>query len=100
LYIRRKQKTKHMSKTTKAANLPAYPPQLLQDNFGRLVAPVPGMSMRERVALAILPNIMHLGGMDLIEDEISLAFKYADKFCERIDQDAEKTGPETLQIVT
>jgi hypothetical protein len=38
--------------------------------------------------------------MDLIEDEISLAFKYADKFCERIDQDAEKTGPETLQIVT
>lgn len=88
-----------MSKTNRAANLPAYPPQLLQDNFGRLVAPVPGMTMREAVALAILPNIMHLGGMDLIEDEISLAFRYADKFCERIDQDAEKNGLETLQIV-
>jgi hypothetical protein len=55
--------------------------------------------MREAVALAILPNIMHLGGMDLIEDEITLAFRYAEKFCERIDQDAEKNGPETLQIV-
>jgi hypothetical protein len=82
----------------KAANLPAYPPQLLQDNFGRLVAPVPGMTLREAVALAVLPTLIHLG-MDLIEDEIKQAFLYGDKFCARIDQDAEKNSAQDLQIV-
>jgi hypothetical protein len=83
----------------KAANLPAYPPQLLQDNFGRIVAPVPGMTLREAVALAVLASIIKLDYLDTIESEISLAFRIADIFCARIDQDAEENSAQDLQIV-
>ena len=82
----------------KTANLPAFPPQLLNDNFGRLVAPVPGMTMREAVALAVLPAIINSAGGGIISEDVAISFAYADEFCARIDRDNE--GPdETLQII-
>lgn len=82
----------------KAASLPAYPPQLLNDNFGRLVAPVPGMTMREAVALAVLPALIGSDGGGIIAEDVAIAFGYADEFCARIDRENERPG-ETLQII-
>lgn len=82
----------------KTANLPAFPPQLLNDNFGRLVAPVPGMTMREAVALAVLPAMIGSDGGGIIAEDVAIAFNYADEFCARIDRDNEAPG-ETLQII-
>ena len=82
----------------KAASLPAYPPQLLQDNFGRLIAPVPGMNLREAVALAVLPALINSDGGGIVCEDVAIAFCYADEFCARVDRDAEATG-DTLQIV-
>lgn len=87
-----------MSNKQKAANLPAYPPQLLTDNYGRLVAPVPGMNMREAVALAVLPALIGSDGGGIICEDVAIAFNYADEFCARIDRDNEAPG-ETLQII-
>lgn len=81
---------------TQTANLPAFPPQIIQDQFQRIVAPVPGQTMREAVAMAVLPAIIMTGGDMLIED-IKLAFAYADEFCAKIDRDQE--SPNTLQII-
>lgn len=82
----------------KAANFPAYPPQLLNDNFGRLVAPVPGMTMREAVALAVLPALINSAGGGIISEDVAICFAYADEFCARIDCDNEAPG-ETLQFI-
>lgn len=84
-----------MSKT-KTANLPAFPPQLIQDQFQRIVAPVPGQTMREAIAMAVLPAIIMTGG-DLLIEDIKLAFAYADEFCAKIDRDNDT--PDTLQII-
>lgn len=39
---------------------PAFPPQVAQDNLGRLIAPIPGMSKLEFGALILLPTFMQL----------------------------------------
>ena len=82
----------------KAATLPAYPPQLLQDNFGRLIAPVPGMNLREAVALAVLPALINSDGGGIVCEDVAIAFSYADEFCARCDRDNDVSG-ETLQII-
>jgi hypothetical protein len=38
---------------------PAFPPQIAQDNFGRVIAPVPGLSKLEHFALSLLPYYLH-----------------------------------------
>ena len=38
---------------------PAFPPQITQDNFGRVIAPVPGLSKLEHFALSLLPYYLH-----------------------------------------
>jgi hypothetical protein len=39
---------------------PAFPPQVAQDNLGRLIAPIPGMSKLEFGALMLLPTFIQL----------------------------------------
>jgi hypothetical protein len=39
---------------------PAFPPQVAQDNLGRLIAPIPGMSKLEFAALILLPTYIQL----------------------------------------
>lgn len=39
---------------------PAYPPQVLLDNFQRPVAPIPGFTKLEAAALALLPYFLDL----------------------------------------
>lgn len=50
-------------KTTKKMenyNLPAFPPQVAQDNLGRIIAPIPGMSKLEYFAIQLLPVYLQL----------------------------------------
>ena len=39
---------------------PAFPPQVAQDNLGRFVAPIPGMSKLEYFAIKLLPTYLEL----------------------------------------
>lgn len=41
-------------------NHPAFPPQVAQDNLGRLIAPIPGMSKLEFFAIMLLPKYIDL----------------------------------------
>lgn len=41
-------------------NSPAFPPQVAQDNLGRLIAPIPGMSKLEYFSLKLLPYYLEL----------------------------------------
>lgn len=36
-------------------NQPAFPPQVAQDNLGRIIAPIPGMTKLEYAAIQLLP---------------------------------------------
>jgi len=41
-------------------NQPAFPPQVAQDNLGRIMAPIPGMSKLEFFAVILLPTYVQL----------------------------------------
>lgn len=41
-------------------NQPAFPPQVAQDNLGRLMAPIPGMTKLEFYAVILLPTYIEL----------------------------------------
>lgn len=41
-------------------NQPAFPPQVAQDNLGRLMAPIPGMTKLEFYAVILLPTYIAL----------------------------------------
>ena len=39
---------------------PAFPPQVAQDNLGRIIAPIPGMTKLEFAAIILLPTYIQL----------------------------------------
>lgn len=39
---------------------PAFPPQIAQDNLGRLIAPIPGMSKLEFFSILLLPTYIEI----------------------------------------
>jgi len=39
---------------------PAFPPSVAQDNLGRIIAPIPGMSKLEFAAIILLPTYIQL----------------------------------------
>ena len=41
-------------------NQPAFPPQVAQDNLGRLMSPIPGMTKLEFYAVILLPTYIAL----------------------------------------
>ena len=41
-------------------NSPAFPPQLMQDNFGKIVALVPGLSKLEYASIQMLPAALNI----------------------------------------
>ena len=42
----------------KTYDVPAFPPQIVQDNLGRVLAPIPGMTKREYFAITLLPYFL------------------------------------------
>lgn len=81
-----------MKANPKTADSPAYPPQILLDQFNQPVAPAPGFSKLEAVALELLPYFLKLA-----EDKnltargnkltpIECAFYIAEDFCAHYDK--------------
>lgn len=42
----------------KTHDVPAFPPQIVQDNLGRVLAPIPGMTKREYFSITLLPHFL------------------------------------------
>lgn len=49
-----------MNQQNENKNQPAFPPQVAQDNFGRLVVAVPGMTKREFYSIIMLPKAIDI----------------------------------------
>jgi len=49
-----------MQQQNQNKNQPAFPPQVAQDNFGRLVVAVPGMTKREFFSILMLPKAIDI----------------------------------------
>ena len=70
---------------------PAYPPQVLLDQFQRPVAPFPGFTKLEAAALAVLPYFLDLAerknnGTDgILCHPLRDAFYVAEEFCKMAD---------------
>jgi hypothetical protein len=50
-------------------NAPAFPPQVAQDNLGRIIAPIPGMSKLEYFSLQLLPFYLELATTKKLSDK-------------------------------
>lgn len=44
----------------KYTDQPAFPPQVAQDNLGRIIAPIPGMNKLEFYAIMLLPKYLEI----------------------------------------
>ena len=83
-------------------NHPAFPPQVAQDNLGRFVAPIPGMSKLEYFAIQLLPTYLDLGKKYPLADKgkaitpIQAAIITAKNLLEQLN---EKPNESTLQII-
>ena len=83
-------------------NHPAFPPQVAQDNLGRFVAPIPGMSKLEYFAIQLLPTYLELGKKHPLADKgqpvtpIQAAIITAKNLLEQLN---EKPNENTLQII-
>lgn len=83
-------------------NQPAFPPQVAQDNLGRLIAPIPGMSKLEYFAIQLLPTYLELGKKHPLADKgqpvtpIQAAIITAKNLLEQLN---EKPNENTLQII-
>lgn len=79
-----------------AKNAPAYPPQIVLDQFQRPVAPIPGLTKLEAVALQVLPFYLEVSKQIQITRNgekitpIEAAFQTAVEFCDYIDKQTEK----------
>jgi len=64
---------------------PAFPPQIAQDNFGRVLAPLPGMSKLEYFSLTLLPYFMELS-LQIDYDPIKKSIQMAETLITELDK--------------
>jgi len=64
---------------------PAFPPQIAQDNFGRVLAPLPGMSKLEYFSLTLLPYFMELS-LQIDFDPIEKSIEMAENLINKLDK--------------
>lgn len=64
---------------------PAFPPQIAQDNFGRVLAPLPGMSKLEYFSLTLLPYFMELS-LQIDFDPIKKSIETAETLITELDK--------------
>jgi len=81
---------------------PAFPPQVAQDNLGRLIAPIPGMTKLEYFAIQLLPVYLELGRKHPLADKgepitpVQAAIITAKTLLDQLNQ---KPDENTLQII-
>jgi len=64
---------------------PAFPPQIAQDNFGRVLAPLPGMSKLEYFSLTLLPYFIELS-LQIDFDPIEKSIEMAENLINKLDK--------------
>lgn len=74
-------------------NHPAFPPQVVQDNYNRIMAPIPGMSKLEFFAIMLLPKYIDLAmEKNLTHDGINVnAYQAAVIAAEKLINELNKT---------
>lgn len=84
-------------------NLPAFPPQVAQDNLGRIIAPIPGMTKLEYFAIQLLPIYLELGKKHRLADKgepitpIQAAIITAKTLLDQLNE--KQNEKDTLQII-
>lgn len=84
-------------------NAPAFPPQVAQDNLGRIVAPIPGLSKLEYCSLQLLPFYLELARTKKLADKgqpitpIQAAITTAKELLDKLKETNNET--DTLQFV-
>jgi hypothetical protein len=84
-------------------NLPAFPPQVAQDNLGRIIAPIPGMSKLEYFAIQLLPTFLELGKTTKLADQgepitpVQAAIITAKKLLNELNE--KKNDKDAIQII-
>ena len=82
---------------------PAFPPQVAQDNLGRFVAPIPGMSKLEYFAIMLLPTYLELAKKHPLADKnepitpVQAAIITAKTLLDQLNQ--KQNEKDTLQII-
>lgn len=79
-----------MKKETKNIDAPAFPPQLMQDNFGQVVALVPGMTKLEFAAIILLPSALNIKKPITKDGEFINKYQAAIHWAKRLFQEIEK----------
>lgn len=74
---------------------PAFPPQIAQDNFGRVLAPVPGLSKLEYFSLTLLPYFMELS-LQIDFDPIKKSIEMAENLINELDKIKPDANESTL----
>ena len=84
-------------------NHPAFPPQVAQDNLGRFVAPIPGMTKLEYFAIKLLPVYLELGKKHPLADKgepitpVQAAIRTAKTLLDQLNE--KQNEKDTLQII-
>lgn len=88
----------------KYTDQPAFPPQVAQDNLGRIIAPIPGMTKLEFFAIMLLPKYLDIAkkydGIILNGEKVSAfdaAIEAARIIIEKINKSNDETTP--VQII-
>lgn len=82
---------------------PAFPPQVAQDNLGRFVAPIPGLSKLEYFAIMLLPTYLDLGKKHPLADKgepitpVQAAIRTAKTLLDQLNEKQNDT--DTIQII-
>lgn len=82
---------------------PAFPPQVAQDNLGRFVAPIPGMSKLEYFAITLLPTYLEIGKKHPLADKgepitpVQAAIRTAKTLLDQLNEKQNDT--DTIQII-
>jgi hypothetical protein len=88
-------------------NQPAFPPQVMQDSLGRIIAPVPGMTKLEFLSSLLLPVLMKIeretDGLRIdgkIVNPYEMAIFMANKHLEKVKRFEDETdSTNNLQLV-
>ena len=84
-------------------NYPAFPPQVAQDNLGRFVAPIPGMSKLEYFSIMLLPTYLELGKKHPLADKgepitpVQAAIRTAKTLLDQLNE--KQNESDTIQII-
>lgn len=82
---------------------PAFPPQLMQDNLGRIVAAIPGMNKLEFVSALLLPYFLNSAKSKKLVSNgfpvtpVEAAIMKATELLDKLNED--KNEKDTLQII-